>query len=162
MARKSKYREEYHLPWIRGLTRRGYTLEEVAEDIGVAVSTLKKWISDNEELSDAVKNARALPDIKVEDSLYKRTQGMKKTTTKTTIMSDKDGASKQTKIEVFEEDIPPDTVACIFWLKNRDPENWRDVQDITTKVNNVDLKPLTDKELEMLSKMTKSEKEKGT
>jgi hypothetical protein len=25
---------------------------------------------------------------------------------------------------------PPDTVACIFWLKNRDPKDWRDKQEI--------------------------------
>jgi hypothetical protein len=26
--------------------------------------------------------------------------------------------------------MPPDVTAGIFWLKNRDPENWRDVQNI--------------------------------
>jgi hypothetical protein len=29
--------------------------------------------------------------------------------------------------------VPPDTTACIFWLKNRKPEEWRDkaVQEMT-------------------------------
>jgi hypothetical protein len=27
--------------------------------------------------------------------------------------------------------VPPDVTACIFWLKNRDPEHWRDVQNVT-------------------------------
>jgi hypothetical protein len=26
------------------------------------------------------------------------------------------------------EHIPPDVTACIFWLKNRDPQHWRDSQ----------------------------------
>jgi hypothetical protein len=26
--------------------------------------------------------------------------------------------------------VPPDTTACIFWLKNRDPQHWRDVQQM--------------------------------
>jgi hypothetical protein len=26
----------------------------------------------------------------------------------------------------FEQHYPPDTVACIFWLKNRRPDLWRD------------------------------------
>jgi hypothetical protein len=26
------------------------------------------------------------------------------------------------------EHVPPDVTACIFWLKNRDPQNWRDAQ----------------------------------
>jgi hypothetical protein len=28
------------------------------------------------------------------------------------------------------EHVPPDVTACIFWLKNRDPEHWRDVQNV--------------------------------
>lgn len=26
----------------------------------------------------------------------------------------------------YREKVPPDTTACIFWLKNRKPEEWRD------------------------------------
>jgi hypothetical protein len=26
--------------------------------------------------------------------------------------------------------MPPDVTAGIFWLRNRDPENWRDVQNV--------------------------------
>jgi hypothetical protein len=29
---------------------------------------------------------------------------------------------------------PPDTGACFIWLKNRDPENWRDKQDIELNI----------------------------
>jgi hypothetical protein len=28
------------------------------------------------------------------------------------------------------EHVPADVTAGIFWLKNRDPENWRDVQNV--------------------------------
>ena len=28
------------------------------------------------------------------------------------------------------EHVPPDVTACIFWLKNRDPQHWRDVQQM--------------------------------
>jgi hypothetical protein len=28
------------------------------------------------------------------------------------------------------EHVPPDVTACIFWLKNRDPEHWRDSQQL--------------------------------
>ena len=30
----------------------------------------------------------------------------------------------------YVEHVPPDVTACIFWLKNRDPEHWRDVQNV--------------------------------
>jgi hypothetical protein len=28
----------------------------------------------------------------------------------------------------YVEHVPPDVTACIFWLKNRDPEHWRDTR----------------------------------
>ena len=29
-----------------------------------------------------------------------------------------------------EEELAPDVTACIFWLKNRDPEHWKDKHDV--------------------------------
>jgi hypothetical protein len=28
------------------------------------------------------------------------------------------------------EHVPPDVTACLFWLKNRDPQHWRDSQQL--------------------------------
>ena len=30
----------------------------------------------------------------------------------------------------YVEHMPPDVTACIFWMKNRMPERWRDVQNV--------------------------------
>ena len=30
----------------------------------------------------------------------------------------------------YVEHVPPDVTACIFWMKNRMPEHWRDVQNV--------------------------------
>jgi hypothetical protein len=30
----------------------------------------------------------------------------------------------------YREHVPPDVTACIFWLKNRKPSEWRDVQNV--------------------------------
>lgn len=34
--------------------------------------------------------------------------------------------TKRIKLGLIEKDVPPDTTAAIFWLKNRKPEEWRD------------------------------------
>lgn len=130
MARKSKFNPKYHIPWIAGLAARGYTVEDMAEDIGVAQSTLHKWIHDNEELSEALKNGRSLPDTMVENSLYKRATGYKITKRKTIISAGANGEQKPVRVEVSEEEIAPDVTAAIFWLKNRRPDLWRDRQDL--------------------------------
>jgi hypothetical protein len=46
------------------------------------------------------------------------------------------------------EHVPPDVTACIFWLKNRDPEHWRDVQNVTHVLGKyiISDKPMTEEE----------------
>jgi hypothetical protein len=34
----------------------------------------------------------------------------------------------------YRQHVPPDVVACIFWLKNRRPDLWRDRQDHRHKI----------------------------
>jgi hypothetical protein len=42
------------------------------------------------------------------------------------IFCDKNG--KVTRVP-YVEHVPPDVTACIFWLKNRKPPEWRDVRN---------------------------------
>jgi hypothetical protein len=43
---------------------------------------------------------------------------------------------------------PPNVTACIFWLKNRRPDRWRDVQNIDAKLGHyiISERPLTEEE----------------
>jgi hypothetical protein len=43
------------------------------------------------------------------------------------IFCDKNG--KVTRVP-YVEHVPPDVTACIFWLENRKPNEWRDVQQM--------------------------------
>jgi hypothetical protein len=38
--------------------------------------------------------------------------------------------SKQPVVVHYVEHCPPDPTSAMFWLNNRDPENWRDVQNV--------------------------------
>jgi len=143
MARPTKFNAEYHIPWIRGLARRGYTTKEIAADLSVAVSTVNKWISEHEALQEAIEQGRSCSDTLVEESLYKRATGYKVVKRKTIITTDSNGKPLPAKIETSEEEVPPDTVACIFWLKNRAPELWRDRQEVALS-NNEWVKALED------------------
>ena len=35
---------------------------------------------------------------------------------------------------LYREHVPPDVTACIFWLKNRRPDLWRDRHDLAATV----------------------------
>lgn len=130
MARPSKYNKKYHLPWIRGLARQGMTVEQIAKELEVAKKTLYNWMEADEELLHALNEGRNAADSKVEDSLYSRAIGYVLKETKKIIKLTADGQQEPSRIEITEKELAPDVTACIFWLKNRKPKDWRDKREM--------------------------------
>jgi hypothetical protein len=65
-------------------------------------------------------------DDRVERSLYQRANGYNYEAVKIFMPA----GSKQPVVVHYTEHCPPDVTAAFIWLKNRDPENWRDVQNV--------------------------------
>lgn len=129
MARPTKYNEEFHGPWARSLARRGLTVKEIAAEMGIAKSTLAKWMKEHQELSDALNEGRSYADSVVETSLYKLATGTTVKETRKTVVYDENGQPVMKDADVIEKEVPPSASACIFWLKNRRPDMWRDKQE---------------------------------
>lgn len=129
-GRPTKYDPKYHPRWARGLLLRGATVEEIADEMGVALSTIYKWRETHPEFSEALNESRALADMDVERTLYQRAMGGKSRETKRVVKLDDNGQPHVERIEEIERELAPDVTACIFWLKNRQPALWRDRQDI--------------------------------
>lgn len=128
-GRPTKYDAKYHVPWARGLAMRGATMEQMAEEMGVAVATLYVWRDAHPEFLEALNEGRQQTDLRVERSLYERAMGGKSKETKK-VIEVVDGQPVVKRIEKVERELAPDTTACIFWLKNRNPAMWRDSQYI--------------------------------
>lgn len=125
-GRKTKYDAQLHVPWARSLALSGRTSDEIAQEIGVARSTLYGWMGAHPEFSDAIKYGKARADAEVVLSLYDKACGRAKRVTKRKREVLDPDKGKVTLTEVTEETLPPDTTAMIWWLKNRQPELWRD------------------------------------
>lgn len=108
-------RVAYHLALL------GATDAQLADAFGVSEGTVGNWKA-RPEFSVAVKKGKTIADAQVAESLFKRACGYSHTAVK--IFCD----ARTGKKEVIEytEHYPPDTTACIFWLKNRQPALWRD------------------------------------
>lgn len=127
-GRPSKYDAAVHVPWARSLAMLGRTDAEIAEALGVGVRTLYSWKGAHPEFRQALKDSKALADAEVVESLFAKACGKaKRTVRKKRQVLDADG-NKVELIEETEETPPPDTTAIIYWLKNRQPELWRDVR----------------------------------
>ncbi len=77
----------------------GKTDVEIADEVGIGITTLKKLKGAHPDFAAAIKDAKTVADRLVEGSL-------------------------------FEQALAGSTTAAIFWLKNRQPEKWRDVHKI--------------------------------
>jgi hypothetical protein len=66
------------------------------------------------------------PGDRVERSLYERGLGYNYEATKIFMPA----GSKQPVVVHYLEHVPADVGAAFIWLKNRDPEHWRDIQNV--------------------------------
>lgn len=103
------------------LCKLGATDIELADFFEVSDRTIYRWQVQFPEFCQALKAGKETSDERVERSLYHKAVGY-------TFDSEKvfqfQGEIVRTKTR---EHVPPDTTAAIFWLKNRRPEEWRDV-----------------------------------
>lgn len=126
MGRPSKYKPEF-CEQAAKLCKLGATDRELADFFGVKEWTINRWKAEYPEFSQSLKLAKEESDNRVEQSLYHRALGYSHDAVK--ILMTKDGDVYR---EEYVEHYPPDTTACIFWLKNRRPDQWRDKIDVDT------------------------------
>ena len=119
---------------ILELARAGYTNQQICQYLGVGLTLFKKYFNENQSLKTALKNAKSIADINVENALYKRAIGYEYTEETIEYASGK--SPEQSKIKTvkhIKKHIAGDVTAMIFWLKNRRPDIWRDRHDIEQK-----------------------------
>ena len=118
MARPTSYKPEY-AKQAEVACRLGATDRDLAELFQVSTVTLNTWKVQFPEFLNSLKQDKAIADARVERSLFQRAVGY---------------SHEEDDIRVIENQIvvtptikhyPPDTTACIFWLKNRMPEQYR-------------------------------------
>lgn len=127
---KGKYQEWLeadNLILIEDWARQGLTDEQIAKNIGISKVTFYDWLKKYPNISNSLKKGKAPIDFEVENALLKRALGFEYEETET-VFEDVDGKPKK-RIKKTIKYAPPDTSACIFWLKNRKPNHWRKMNE---------------------------------
>lgn len=123
MARPEKYKAEYARMAAKACEL-GATDADLAELFCVSRRTINYWKVTQPKFAENLRLGKQEADARVERSLYERAIGYEHPDMH---VSNYQGEVTLTPIQ---KRYAPDTTAAIFWLKNRDPENWRDKQEV--------------------------------
>lgn len=122
IGRPSEYKAEYAVQATK-LCKLGATDQEIADFFGMTARTIYRWKGQYPAFCQALKVGKAEADDRVERSLFARANGYEHEEVDIRVVSNE---IVQTQIRKY---YPPDTTACIFWLKNRRVKEWRDKVD---------------------------------
>ena len=138
LGKINEWLEKDKLILLEGWARDGLTDEQIAKNIGINRTTLYDWKKKETNIADALKKGKEIIDFEVENALLKRALGYEyeEETYENGILTKK-----------VKKQVPPDTTAQIFWLKNRKKEQWRekvevvktdeDLQNINKNISNI-------------------------
>jgi len=118
-GRPTKYRPEF-AEQARKLALLGQTDAEMAAFFGLSEATLHRWKHTHKDFCESIKEGKAGADAKVAAALYQRAIGYSHPDVH---VSNYQGAITVTPLT---KHYPPDTGAAFIWLKNRQPDKWRD------------------------------------
>lgn len=105
----------------------GATDIQLADFFGVCEKTIYTWKIKHPEFLQALKESKDELDTKVERSLFDRAMGYSHPEDK--ILANPKDPNKPIVVETIKH-YPPDSTSMIFWLKNRQPDKWRDRHEL--------------------------------
>ena len=114
----TSYKTEYRA-LARNYCLLGATNEELARFFEVSPRTIDNWIAAHTEFAEAVRDGRLYADAEIASRLYERGMGWVQTIERRELYRGEE------KIITTTVHYPPDTNACMFWLRNRQPKKWR-------------------------------------
>lgn len=152
VGRKSVYKPEF-AQLAENYSLLGATDKEMAEYFNVNESTITRWKKQYPEFCTSIKKGKQIADSNVASKLYNRAIGYDFEEKHFEIQkaSEKDKPSTFVETKRIKKHMPSDTTAAIFWLKNRQPQLWRDRKEVDATVSLGDeLENMSDEQLEKL------------
>lgn len=117
---------------IAAWTRDGLSEAQIAKNLGISYMTFRRAKKDpdfGEQISEALIQTKDVVDMEVENMLLKRARGYEYDE-----VTEEYEMGVLVKRKVTHKMVVPDTSAQIFWLKNRQPDKWRDRREVDNTV----------------------------
>ena len=125
MARPTEYKPHYTV-LAYNYCLLGATDIQLAQFFCVSEKTLNSWKKHHPEFLQSIKRGKDEADAVIAESLFHRAKGYSHEDVEIKVVPQ--GGKMGSAIETVPviKHYPPDTLACIFWLKNRQKDRWRD------------------------------------
>ena len=120
VGRPTEYDAKKHCELVYNYCLLGATDEQLAEFLNICTATLYNWKNTYPDFLEAINSGKQNADAMVAKSLFHRALGYSHKE------DDIRTCDNQVVITETTKHYPPDTTACIFWLKNRRRDQWRD------------------------------------
>lgn len=138
-GRPSLYKEEY-AEKVYKLCLLGAIDKDIADFFEVDEKTINNWKLEHPEFLQSIKRGKTEADANMAHRLFTKGSGYEREEIelKVVALGNNQGSEVQ-EIPVIKH-YPPDTTAAIFWLKNRQPDKWR--EKTTTELTGANGGPL--------------------
>lgn len=140
--------KEENLKKITEWSKLGLFDKQIAKNMGISIATYYIYKKKYPEIQEAIEEGKEVVDIEVENALLKKCLGYNIPVIKCFkvkhIKYNENGKKIEENEEIIEHKeevhVPADTVAQIFWLKNRQSKKWREKVEVeanTEELNKV-------------------------
>ena len=120
----SQLLDDNGLALLEGWCRDGYSIDDIADCLGITSVTFRKWMARFPQIEEAMRAGKEAIDYKVESALLKSALGYKTKEVKTTTIM-RFGKVVETQKEVLEKEQAPNVQAITLWLTNRNKDKWK-------------------------------------
>lgn len=128
---------------IERAAKAGLTNEQIASILGITRDAFQKWLRSDQRVARAHQRGRQEPNLKVENSLFRRALGYNVVELEEKVVTN-GGGKVLRKIPVMRrhKHVPASVKAIEIWLYNRDPDRWK--RQAYLNVRNMSLKDKTE------------------
>ena len=124
IGRPTAYRPEYG-PRATGLCMLGYNNQELADALGVELTTISRWLAEEPAFRGCVYDGRAGADANVAQAMYKSAVGYEHDEDDIRVVAIGGNSGSEIQITATTKRYPPNHNSAALWLANRQREKWR-------------------------------------
>lgn len=120
---------EEGLERVNQWAEKGLSLKQISHNMGIAYGTLFEWQREFPQLNDVIKKGQMVVTEEVENAMFMAATGYEYEEETSELMDN--GELKVVK--KVKKSQAPNVTAQIFWLKNKNPQEWKDRVEVKSE-----------------------------